>query len=185
MPTIYAKGPRLILRNPRKEDAVALHHLLNPNRDIEAWESRINSWLESSEAGENAFCVLEAPSLTHNDRLQSMGNIIGQAGFNALFTRPDGTKVGDIGVLIDLTEWRKGYATEALELMFDVAFEELGLDFVEAQTDVENKGMRGIMEKMKFRGTERRREGKAVEMEGKGVEVCYNVGKEEWLQRKK
>ena len=185
MPTIYAKGRRLILRNPRKEDAAALRHLLNPNRDIEAWESRINSWLESSEAGKNAFCVLEAPSLTHNDKSQSMGNIIGQAGFNALFTHPDGTKVGDIGLLIDPTEWRKGYGTEALKLMFDVAFKDLGLDFVEAQTDVENKGMRKVMEKMGFRGMEQRREGQAVEREGEGAEVCYNVGREEWLQRKK
>ena len=80
-------------------------------------------------------------------------------------------------MLIDSSEWRKGYGTEAIRISLDGGFSDLKLDVIELETLTRNAGMRAILErKFGLVGKER------VEEEGH-KSMCYRVTKEEWAKR--
>lgn len=71
---------------------------------------------------------------------------IGDSGLNEIDWR---RMSGNTGItLIDAPDVRgQGYAVEAMEAVYDFAFNELGLARVEADTSADNEAMRGVFEK--------------------------------------
>ena len=189
MSPLRLEGPRLIVCSAELRDAAACAALFsNPaNTELEPrtppkppsvadYEEKIKKWEEGNKAGKNAFCVIECPTLTGNEKFLEVGKVIGFGGFNE-YQEKDGLRIGDTGVMIDSSEWRKGYGSEAVRITLDGGFARLGLDVIELGTLARNTGMRAILErKFGLTGEER---GEAE------MEKCmfYRVTKEEWMKK--
>ena len=60
-----------------------------------------------------------------------------------------GVQIGEAGIMLDDSPAvrGKGYAVEALYMVFEYGFEILGLDEIRVRTLEENAAMRGVMER--------------------------------------
>ncbi len=87
-------------------------------------------------------------------QLRETGELVGFGGFNSLPYKPalDGSGVevlvGDLGVLIDRSHWRKGYATEVLCAKSEFGFDYFGCGFMFLDTDKDNEPVRSLMRAM-------------------------------------
>ena len=185
---VFVKGPRIILRTTELTDASAYVALFlneenwtydkQPPKEsltVEKREQRVHKETTEREEGKNAFCTIELPTLEDSARMKPHGNMIGCGGFNSIFME-DGKKVVDTGVMIDSSEWRKGYAAEALLISYQYAFDTLGADIVQMETLQANRPLRNLAKKI-F-GLE------GIKREGdRGPEVLLRMTEEEWLQR--
>ncbi|KAH8890142.1 acyl-CoA N-acyltransferase [Thozetella sp. PMI_491] len=147
------KTPRLIIRSAVPEDAEPVYRLLsspdnNPHTPVdpelspEVFSRRIARWKETAETGVNAFMVIAS---------RETGELVGFGGFNSLPKKPalDGSGqevlVGDIGVMIDKKQWRKGYATEAICAKTEFGFSHFGCGFMFLDTGKDNEPVRALM----------------------------------------
>ena len=185
---VFAKGPRVVLRTTELKDApgyVAL--FLNEknwpydkrppkeNLTVEKREQRVHKETAEREEGGGAFCMIDLPALRDGARMKPYGNMIGCGGFNSIFVE-DGKRVVDTGVMIDSSEWRKGYAAEALLISYQYAFDTLGADIVQMETLQANRPLRNLAKKIL--GLD------GIDRDGEhGPEVLLRMTKEEWLQR--
>ena len=185
---IFVKGPRIVLRTTELKDAPGFAALFlneenwpydkqppKENLTIEKREHRVHKETAEREEGKSAFCTIDLPTLKDGARMKPHGIMIGCGGFNSIFME-DGRKVVDTGVMIDSSEWRKGYATEALLISYQYAFETLGADIVQMETLQINRPLRNLAKKiLGLNGIERDGE--------HGPEVLLRMTNEEWLQR--
>jgi RimJ/RimL family protein N-acetyltransferase len=132
---------RLRLRTPRREDATAIAALANDRRIAEntariphpytlADAEGFLRYLEETET-ETAFAITRA-----DDALM---------GICGLLMKP--RKPPEIGYWLGVPYWGQGYATEAARAMIDHAFEDLGLERLEAGARVSNPASRRVLEK--------------------------------------
>jgi RimJ/RimL family protein N-acetyltransferase len=138
---------RLRLRAPQREEALLIAALANDRRIAEN-TARIPhpytlgdaegflSYLEESES-ETAFAI------TRTDDV-----LIGICG---LIMKP--RKAPEIGYWLGVPYWGHGYATEAARAVIDHAFEDLGLERLEAGARVSNPASRRVLEKCGFQWT--------------------------------
>jgi RimJ/RimL family protein N-acetyltransferase len=135
---------RLRLRVPQREDAPAIAALANDRRIAEntariphpytlADAEGFLRHLEESEA-ETPFAITLADDA-----------LIGICG---LMTKPRQTP--EIGYWLGVPYWGHGYATEAARAVIDHAFEDLGLERLEAGARVSNPASRRVLEKCGF-----------------------------------
>ncbi|CAG8977015.1 hypothetical protein HYALB_00008873 [Hymenoscyphus albidus] len=147
------------------------HRPSNPT--VEEYQGRIAKWEDLRACGKAYFLVI-----TRRLTVSSPADgVIGFGGINAISTDAQGKRVADLGVLIDSSEWRKGYGREALQATLDFAFrkvEEEGVGCEEAyfETLAVNTPFQGLAGRM---GLEK---WKQVKSEGKEVE--YRFSKEDW-----
>lgn len=83
----------------------------------------------------------------------------------------------DIGVLLDRSQWRKGYATEALCASIDFAFTELKCQLIRMETDTKNKPWRSLMRSIGF---ENREESAIMSFDKKSTGWMYMINVETW-----
>ena len=185
---IYVRGSRIILRTTELQDAPAFVALfLNKENwpydkqppkgklTVENREKRVRKEIEEREEGKNAFCTIVLPTLADSARMKPYGNMIGCGGFNSIFME-DGKKIVDTGVMIDSSEWRKGYAAETLLISHAYAFDTLAADIVQMETLQTNRPLRNLAKKVL--GMD------GVKREGEhGPDVLFRMTKEDWLQR--
>jgi len=110
--------------------------------------------------------------------------------------KKDGTKIGviahyfvqpirlmEIGYVIIPSERRKGYGTEAVQIMVDYLFLSKDVVRIQALTDVRNKASQRVLEKTGFQ-----KEGvlrKVGYVRGKWADACaYSTLREEWKKPK-
>ncbi|KAK6596715.1 acetyltransferase [Botrytis cinerea] len=110
------------------------------------------------------------------------GGVIGFGGINAISADAQGKRIADLGVLIDSSEWRKGYGREALQATLDFAFRQVGAEGVgcdEAffETLAMNTPFQRLADRMGMTKWKR------VKSDGKEVE--YRFSKEDWEGIKK
>jgi len=106
--------------------------------------------------------------------------------------KKDGTKIGfiahyfvqpirlmEIGYVIIPSERRKGYGTEAVQIMVDYLFLSKDVVRIQALTDVRNKASQRVLEKTSFQ-----KEGvlrKVGYVRGKWADACvYSILRQEW-----
>ena len=77
--------------------------------------------------------------------LRDTGKMIGTCGFSALY--PEHMR-GEIGYVINPHYWGVGIATDAAKMVISFAFEQLGLNRVEAKHMVGNDASGRVMEKL-------------------------------------
>ena len=144
LPAPVLATARLHLRAPRREDAPAIAALANDRRIAEntariphfytlADAEGFLAYLEESET-EIAFAITLADDA-----------LIGICG---LRTKP--RKSPEIGYWLGAPYWGHGYATEAARALIDHAFEDLGLERLEAGARVSNPASRRVLEKCGF-----------------------------------
>jgi RimJ/RimL family protein N-acetyltransferase len=144
LPAAVLATARLRLRAPQREDAPAIAVLANDRRIAEntariphpytlADAEGFLRYLEESET-ETAFAVTLA-----DDAL---------IGFCGLLMKP--RKTPEIGYWLGAPYWGHGYATEAARAVIDHAFEDLGLERLEAGARVSNPASRRVLEKCGF-----------------------------------
>ena len=92
------------------------------------------AWINSLSPADHEFMIL----LPHPDDTDS--EIIGECSLD---------ENGEIGLMILPEYWRKGYGTETVKQLMQLA-EDLGLEAVTAQTDPENKACVGLLRSMGF-----------------------------------
>ena len=135
---------RLRLRAPQREEALLIAALANDRRIAEntariphpytlADAERFLRYLEESET-ETAFAITRADDV-----------LIGICG---LMMKP--RKTPEIGYWLGVPYWGHGYATEAARAVIDYAFEDLGLERLEAGARVSNPASRRVLEKCGF-----------------------------------
>ena len=144
LPAPVLATARLRLRTPQPEDAPAIAALANDRRIAEntariphpytlADAEGFLRYLEENET-EIAFAITLADDA-----------LIGICG---LRTKP--RKSPEIGYWLGAPYWGHGYATEAARAVIDHAFEDLGLERLEAGARVSNPASRRVLEKCGF-----------------------------------
>jgi len=63
----------------------------------------------------------------------------------------DGLRTAEIGYRLVKSAWGKGYGTEGVRALLDVAFNSMGIDRVRAETMAVNQASRRVLEKAGFR----------------------------------
>ncbi|EPE25353.1 Acyl-CoA N-acyltransferases (Nat) [Glarea lozoyensis ATCC 20868] len=181
-PTLQTEN--LILRPAIPSDAAALAAIFaNPlnsqfephapsNPTVEEYQGRIAKWVDLRNSGKAFFLVITRRSTT-----QSENGVIGFGGINGVSTDAQGKRIADLGVLIDSSEWRKGYGREALHATLEFAFrnvEEEGVGCEEAffETLAVNAPFQALADRMGLAKWKR------VVSEGKEVE--YRFSKDDW-----
>lgn len=91
-----------------------------------------------------------------------------------------------VGVCLPEEEmWGRGYGTEALKLLMDYLFAEMGLEDVRAATWTGNKRMMRCAEKCGFREFRRTPYETEYSVRGEPLErIEYSISREEWLTLK-
>jgi len=135
---------RLLLRAPRLDDAQALAALANDRRIAEntariphpyglADAQSFLRHLDNSER-EIAFAITLADD-----------TLIGLCGL-----QDERGETPEIGYWLGVPYWGQGYATEAVRALIDHAFEDIGLERLEAGARVSNPASRRVLEKCGF-----------------------------------
>lgn len=168
----------LVLRNLHPEDASALLEHYSDERNVKHDKSveslktlpAVQKWVER-------LSTFTDPLEQASAVILEDGVLIGSGGIGWIGTRPDGTRIGDAGVMINSEARGKGYAYEALRITFDYGFRVLSLDVMEIATRDENTAMRGLMDK-KFGF-----EGKPIKDLKFGNDWEWAILKQQWLDR--
>jgi RimJ/RimL family protein N-acetyltransferase len=145
------------------------------NPTVEEYQRRIAKWEDLRASGKAYFLVITRRPTSETG--SASDGVIGFGGINAVSTDAQGKRIADLGVLIDSSEWRKGYGREALQATLDFAFrkvEEEGAGCEEAffETLAVNTPFQGLADRMGLA------KWKQVKSEGKEVE--YRFSKEDW-----
>lgn len=164
IPACPSFGNRLLLRSPTVSDAASLlARAQNPacvshipglrysKPTLASYQSLISAWQAQSTQLKSCFLIVE---------LASTGESIGDTGFESLHRTVQGCgdkfekveaklQIGEAGIMLDDSPVvrGKGYAVEALHMLFDYAFSVLCLDEIRVRTMEANSAMRGIMER--------------------------------------
>lgn len=108
--------------------------------------------------------------------------------------KKDGSKLGgishslvgnqlEIGYTLIPTERRKGYCTEAVEIMMDYLFLSKDIERIQAHTDVRNVGSQKVLEHVGFRREGIIRKSSYVRGEWRDM-FLYSILREEWGEPK-
>jgi len=148
------------------------------NPTAEEYQGRIAKWEDLRARGQAYFLVITRRRTAETGSASpSADGVIGFGGINAVSTDAQGRRIADLGVLIDSSEWRKGYGREALQATLDFAFrrveaEGVGCEEAFFETLTVNTPFQGLADRMGMAKWKR------VKSEGKEVE--YRFSKEDW-----
>lgn len=140
-------SPRLVLRAPHEHDIDALANLAN-NANIATMVSRMPhpytdadaaDFVRRTKIGAIGKCVY---AITKADT----GAFLGCCGVEP---HPDG-KTAEIGYWLGEPYWNKGYATEACQVLTDMAFRTRDIDQIDARCRVMNVASRRVVQKCGF-----------------------------------
>ncbi|WP_409251762.1 GNAT family N-acetyltransferase [Bacillus sp. SCS-153A] len=149
---------RLILREITMKDSGALYENFSDDRVTEYYD--LETFTEISQA-ETLIEKLTSGFRAQNQirwavTLKGDGTLIGTCGFHAI--EKEHYKV-ETGYELNPGYWGKGLMNEALEAIFKFAFNDMGVNRIEAFYDPENDRSRKALEKCGFiyEGTQRKR----------------------------
>lgn len=141
---------RLILREPRLEDAEAFHKIYShpeamkywstpPHTDVEETARVLNNSIQGWHAKEYyEFSIERAPD----------NRVIGKAVLHSIHK---GSRRAEVGYLLDPDYWGQGMMKEALTALIGHAFGALELRRLEADIDPDNSASRALLERLGFR----------------------------------
>jgi RimJ/RimL family protein N-acetyltransferase len=153
------------------------HMMFGPNSPEET-----RAYLEKQCAEERAA----QPRMHYNLAIarKDTGRVIGGISFHMNWRRDDAV----LGAVLNRREAGRGYMTEAMRGVLELAFEELALHRIHAVCDVRNAAMIRVLEKLGMRNEGRmRKRGKARPEESEPYfdQFGYALLKEEWQRMKK
>jgi RimJ/RimL family protein N-acetyltransferase len=137
---------RLLLRPARADDLEPLHAILNDRQAMAYWSSPPHRYIEQTRDWLASMIAIQ-PSEGEDFIVEHQGQVIGKAG---LWRFPE------IGFIFHPGYWGRGYATEALALVLDRAFNVHGLPKVDADVDPRNASSLKLLQRLGFRETGRK-----------------------------
>ncbi|TGO30048.1 hypothetical protein BPAE_0008g00400 [Botrytis paeoniae] len=152
------------------------------NPTVEEYQGRIAKWDDLRANGKAYFLVItRRPTTETGSASPPADGVIGFGGINAVSMDARGKRIADLGVLIDSSEWRKGYGREALQATLEFAFrtveaEGVGCEEAFFETLAVNTPFQGLADRMGMAKWKR------VTSEGKEIE--YRFSKEDWEEMK-
>jgi len=173
--------PQLEVRTPKPADAPELLQcFLEPentkfDKSCEGLDSldSINNIIKTW----STYPLPPEPLTAVNNVVVINGHVRGISGLGEMTIKPDGTKLGDAGIMISPSERGKGFAVETLRMVYDHAFRVLGMDRVDVSSVKENMPMQGLMEG-KF-GLKRT----FIVDKRFGNDYQWEMTKEEWMKK--
>ena len=122
-----------------------MHEVLSDPQAMAYWSSPPHDHIAQTQDWLASMIAIQ-PSEGEDFIIELDGRLIGKAG---LWRFPE------IGFILRSDHWRQGYASEALSLVLDRAFEVHGLPMVEADVDPRNLASLMLLERLGFRETGR------------------------------
>ena len=141
---LMVETPRLILRQPTRDDAAELARLANDSRVAENVANL-----------PNPYTLADALAFIDNTEVGPLRVNLGIYAKDAGFIGTIGLMPGEgervaLGYWIGQPYWGRGYATEAAQAMVDLAFQRLEAPFVATSARVTNAASRRVLEKTGF-----------------------------------
>ena len=137
---------RLTLRPARETDLEPLHAMLSDPRAMAYWSSPKHEKLDQTRDWLASMIAIR-PSEGEDFIVEFEGQLIGKAG---LWRFPE------IGFIFHPAYWGSGFATEALGVVLERAFDVHGLANVDADVDPRNAGSLKLLDRLGFRETGRK-----------------------------
>ncbi|WP_421380827.1 GNAT family N-acetyltransferase [Bacillus salacetis] len=149
---------RLMLREISPEDSQAIYENFSDDRVTEYYD--LETFTDISQA-DALILKLNSGFKSHNQirwaiTLKPTDTLIGTCGFHAI--EKEHFKI-EVGYELNPAYWGKGIMNEALNAIFTFAFDEMGVNRIEAFYDPGNDRSRNALEKCGFvyEGTQRKR----------------------------
>ncbi|MDR0922095.1 MAG: GNAT family N-acetyltransferase [Lactobacillales bacterium] len=139
---IRIETERLILRPVTLEDAEDLYEYASDDEVTKFVFPTHKSLEETKETIVNFF--MTKPLGHYGIEWKETGKMIGTMDYNTIDIHE---RVSDIGYTINKNYWRRGVATEALQALLRIGFEEVGFQRLYAEFDTENPNSGRVMEK--------------------------------------
>ena len=182
--TINLSTKRLLLRRFRETDTLYMYKNWASNPNV----TRYVTWFSHKSVAETQNIIgnwIKEYSLSHVYQwaieLKEIGEPIGSIGV----VRMDEDKQScEIGYCIGEAFWNKGYTSEALKVIIQFLFEEVGFNRIAACHDIRNPNSGKVMEKggMQYEGTMRE---VGFTKEGDKLTLSYySILKSDWLNEK-
>ena len=141
-------GKLVCLRPMKEEDAVPyVRWLSDPEVATIVEASRVPS---IGERVKQLKAFNQSPSdLILGIEIKETSNLIGTIGFRRIDWKK---RVAEIAIFIgDKKEWNRGYGTEAMKIMLEIGFKELGLEKTLLQVRPSNLRARHVFQKLGFK----------------------------------
>jgi RimJ/RimL family protein N-acetyltransferase len=137
---------RLLLRPARADDLEGLHAILSNPRAMAYWSSPPHADIEKTRDWLASMIAIQ-PSEGEDFIVEFEGRVVGKAG---LWRFPE------IGFIFHPDHWGRGFANEALSLVFDRAFGVHSLQRVDADVDPRNEASLKLLAGLGFHETGRK-----------------------------
>ena len=140
--------PRLLLREPRDEDAAAIHAYASDAEVVRYLDWGPNTVEETTQLLAMARAARDAVPRTAYHLaivLKATDELIGGCRIEI---RSPAHGSGDIGYVLARPAWGHGHATEAMRALLAFGFERLALHRIWATCDVENQASSRVLEKL-------------------------------------
>jgi RimJ/RimL family protein N-acetyltransferase len=175
---VRIEGARVVLREWRREELDAMHRWLG-NPEV----TRFLSWgalTREDSARHLAACVANEHAADRQHyflaiELKESGRVIGDAGFQWTGNSERGHE-GSLGYFLEPAFWRQGYATEAAEMVLEIAFGTYGAVVMRASCNSGNTASERVMQRIGMRRDE------AGEAAGRRA---YAISRDDWHKRKR
>lgn len=140
----------LQIRPSNPTDAVGMFAILSDPESMKYWCKQPISDLKTAAKvlNEDLESDAQGKSLCWSITLNGQDTMIGKC---ILFQFNQPSRRAEIGYILNRDYWRQGLMGQALEAVFDFAFDTLNLHRIEADVDTENAGSLGILEKLGFK----------------------------------
>ena len=177
MPAPKLTTARLVLRQLREDDAAALFPVLS-DPDVMTWWSsgphqslaETADYVKGNAAEDGGYACWAITEAEHDTALGWVILIDG---------KPD---VKEIGYILHRDRWGSGIAREAVSLVIDHGFRDLGLRRIFADTDPENPGSIGLLERLGFQ-REGRLRGEWETHIGIRDSLIFGLLRDEWMEK--
>jgi RimJ/RimL family protein N-acetyltransferase len=141
---------RLVLRALEETDGEAFYEVFSDPETMRYWSGTpVGDQAEAQALLRREFALLDggdcqtwAVALPDSDRLIGKISLFGISGQN---------RRAEIGYILRRDQWGRGLMSEALAVVLDHAFDEVGLHRIEADTDPANRPSLALLEKFGFR----------------------------------
>ena len=141
---------RLLLRPLRADDAPGMYAIYSDPETMRFWSSEAIQSLEEAagKVGEDLRLQLDGSAAFWAVVLPKTGRVIGK--FSFFYISPENRRA-EIGYVLNRQFWGKGYGTEILDAMIEMAFNTYQLHRLEADIDPDNAASLALLKKFGFR----------------------------------
>ena len=137
----------MMYENWAKFDEVCKYYPFNPVDDVEVYKEKVKRWSSNYESGSYFHWVIEWKETGELVGIINLGNV------------EESCMMSDTCYMLSPRFWNQGIMTEVLMAVLDYAFEEIGLNRVQAEVFAGNNASSAVLKKcgMSFEGIARQK----------------------------